>query len=63
MRRRAIHFARTLESPAGTPDAETFAFWPYDLDPAAPGPLLTLKCWRDIRRRTDRRSELELHPT
>jgi len=42
MRRRAIRFARAFESPAGAPDAGTFAFWPYDTDPATPGPLLTL---------------------
>jgi hypothetical protein len=42
MRRRAIRFVRTFESPAGTPDAGTFAFWPYDIDPAVPGPLLTV---------------------
>jgi len=42
MRRRAIRFARAFGSAAGTPDAGTFAFWPYDTDPATPGPLLTL---------------------
>jgi hypothetical protein len=42
MRRRAIRFVKTFESPAGAPDAGTFAFWPYDRDPATPGPLLTL---------------------
>jgi hypothetical protein len=42
MRRRAIRFVRAFESPAGAPDAGTFAFWPYDADPANPGPPLTL---------------------
>jgi hypothetical protein len=43
MRRRAIRFVKAFESPVGAPDAGTFAFWPYDTDPATPGPLLTLR--------------------
>lgn len=42
MRRRAIRFVKAFEAPAGTPDAGTFAFWPYDTDPSTPGPLATL---------------------
>jgi hypothetical protein len=42
MRRRAVGFMRRFRSPPGAPDAGTFAFWPYDDDPATPGPFLTL---------------------
>jgi hypothetical protein len=47
MRRRAVRFAKAFASPAGAPDAGTFAFWPYDADPATPSPLLTffLTAW------------------
>jgi hypothetical protein len=41
MRRRAVDFMKRFESPAGAPDAGTFAFWPYDRDPATPDPFLT----------------------
>jgi hypothetical protein len=40
MRRRAVAFLKRFESPTGTADAGTFAFWPYDDDPGTPGPLL-----------------------
>lgn len=42
MRRRAVNFLEGFASAPGAPDAGTFAFWPYDVDPATPGPLLTL---------------------
>jgi hypothetical protein len=42
MRRRAVAFLEGFASAPGAPDAGTFAFWPYDLDPTTPGPLLTL---------------------
>src|SRR4051794_31747058 len=42
MRRGAVTFLERFASPPGAPDAGTFAFWPYDQDPATPGPLLTL---------------------
>ena len=41
MRQRAIWFVRLFESPAGEPDAGTFGFWPYDVYPGVPGPILT----------------------
>ena len=42
MRRRAVAFLTRFESPPGAPDAGTFAFWPYDVDPATPGAPLTV---------------------
>lgn len=42
MRRRATGFMRSFASPAGTADAGTYAFWPYDVYPATPDPLQTL---------------------
>jgi hypothetical protein len=42
MRRRAMGFMRLFESVPGAPDAGTFGFWPYDLDPARPDVLTTL---------------------
>ena len=42
MRQRAVAFMKRFESAAGAPDAETFAFWPYDADPATPGVPLTI---------------------
>ena len=41
MRQRAVGFIEGFKSPPGAADAETFAFWPYDTDPATPDPLLT----------------------
>jgi hypothetical protein len=41
MRRRAVAFLKRFESPPGAPDAGTFAFWPYDADPATPRVWLT----------------------
>jgi hypothetical protein len=47
MRQRAVGFMKRFESAAGAPDAGTFAFWPYDTDPATPDLLLTclLTAW------------------
>lgn len=42
MRQRAVAFMRLFESAATAPDAGTFGFWPYDLDPATPDLLQTL---------------------
>ena len=42
MRQRAVGFMKRFASAPGAPDAGTFAFWPYDADPATPGPLVTL---------------------
>lgn len=42
MRRRAIGFMRRFESAPTAPDAGTFGFWPYDVDPATPDVLTTL---------------------
>jgi hypothetical protein len=42
MRQRAIPFVKSFRSPVGAPDAGTFAFWPYDTDPATPDPLRTI---------------------
>lgn len=42
MRRRAVAFMKRFESAPGAPDAGTFAFWPYDADPATPDLRLTL---------------------
>jgi hypothetical protein len=39
-RQRAVEFMRRFESPAGTPDAGTFGFWPYDTRPDVPGPAV-----------------------
>jgi hypothetical protein len=41
MRQRAVAFLKSFESPPGVSDAGTFAFWPYDADPATPDGLLT----------------------
>lgn len=40
MRVRAVDFVRRFEAGAGAPDTGTFGFWPYDDDPAVPGPGL-----------------------
>jgi len=40
MRQRAVAFLKRFESPPHAPDAGTFAFWPYDTDPAAPDPFV-----------------------
>lgn len=47
MRRRALAFISRFRSPAGEPDAGTFAFWPYDADPSVPDPFLAffLTAW------------------
>ena len=47
MRQRAVTFLRRFESAPDAPDAGTFAFWPYDADPATPDALLTflLTAW------------------
>jgi hypothetical protein len=42
MRHRAVGFMRPFESAPATPDAGTFGFWPYDLDPATPDLWQTL---------------------
>jgi hypothetical protein len=42
MRQRAMDFMRLFESAAAAPDAGTFGFWPYDIDPATPDPFTTL---------------------
>ena len=42
MRQRAVAFMRRFESPAGTADAATFGFWPYDRDPTTPDAFLTI---------------------
>ena len=42
MRQRAVAFMKGFESPPGSPDAGTFAFWPYDAAPYAPGLRLTI---------------------
>ena len=42
MRQRALRFMRGFESPAAAPDAGTFGFWPYDIDPATPDLFSTL---------------------
>jgi hypothetical protein len=42
MRRRAVGFMKRFESPPGSPDAGTFAFWPYDAAPRVPGLRLTI---------------------
>jgi hypothetical protein len=41
MRRRSVEFMRRFAAPSGAPDAGTFGFWPYDVDPQTPDPLLT----------------------
>ena len=40
MRQRAIAFMRRFESPAGQADAGTYGFWPYDVYPGVPNPLV-----------------------
>ena len=47
MRQRAVSFIERFESASGAPDAGTFAFWPYDADPATPDLFLTflLTAW------------------
>jgi hypothetical protein len=42
MRQRAIGFMRRFESPIGTADAQTYAYWPYDTAPEQPRPSLAL---------------------
>ncbi len=42
MRQRAVAFMKRFESAPGAPDAATFAFWPYDADPATPDVPLTI---------------------
>ena len=42
MRQRAVAFMKRFEAAPGAPDAETFAFWPYDADPATPDVPLTV---------------------
>jgi len=42
MRQRALEFMRRFESAPTAPDAGTFGFWPYDVDPATPDLLQTL---------------------
>lgn len=47
MRRRAVAFMKRFGAAPHAPDAGTFAFWPYDADPATPDALLTflLTAW------------------
>jgi hypothetical protein len=40
MRRRAVEFMLRFESSAGTADAGTFGFWPYDQEPDLPRPFI-----------------------
>ena len=42
MRQRAVAFMKGFESPPGSADAGTFAFWPYDAAPYLPGVKLTI---------------------
>ncbi len=49
MRRRAVRFMKGFASPTGAADAGTFGFWPYDIDPATPDPLLTLVLTAELR--------------
>src|SRR5690349_5793217 len=42
MRQRALGFMRLFQSLPAAPDAGTFGFWPYDIDPARPDLLTTL---------------------
>jgi hypothetical protein len=42
MRQRAVAFMKRFASAPGTPDAGTFAFWPYDTDPSTPDLLTTI---------------------
>lgn len=42
MRQRAMGFMHLFESAPAAPDAGTFGFWPYDLDPATPDFFTTL---------------------
>jgi hypothetical protein len=41
MRQRAVAFLKRFESVPHAPDAGTFAFWPYDTDPATPDAFVT----------------------
>jgi hypothetical protein len=42
MRQRAAWFMRLFAAAPGAPDAGTYAFWPYDADPATPDLFTTL---------------------
>lgn len=42
MRQRAVWFMRLFAAAPGAPDAGTYAFWPYDADPATPDVFTTL---------------------
>ena len=41
MRRRSVAFMRRFAATSGAPDEGTFGFWPYDVDPNTPDPLVT----------------------